>query len=108
MNYPSPCDKCTKKTCRELVCPEYIMFINSWWKHFNGVYVKLCTPVKLDGSKFCYENPGVYQHWIQNGPCPGCQANHKCQTPCATYWKWWNDRQEWHKRRFSRADKYIR
>ena len=103
MNYPSPCEKCGKETyCDMRKCAEYHKWICAWWKHFNGVYRKLCAPRIEDSSKFVYSHPGEYRRYIQRGPCPDCKAHEKCNTPCATYWRWWDDRQEWHRRRLSR------
>ena len=103
MNYPSPCEKCGKETyCDMRKCAEYHKWICAWWKHFNGVYRKLCAPRIEDSSKFVYSHPGEYRRYIQRGPCPDCKAHKKCNTPCATYWKWWDERMEWHRRRLKR------
>ena len=100
MNYPSPCEKCGKETCCDMrKCADYHKWICAWWKYFNGVYRKLCAPRIEDSSKFVYSHPGEYRRYIQRGPCPDCKAHEKCNTPCATYWKWWDERMEWHRRR---------
>ena len=103
MNYPSPCEKCGKETyCDMRKCAEYHKWICAWWKHFNGVYRKLCAPRIEDSSKFVYSHPGEYRRYIQRGPCPDCKAHEKCNTPCATYWKWWDERMEWHRGRLEK------
>ena len=103
MNYPSPCEKCGKETyCDMRKCAEYHKWICAWWKYFNGVYRKLCAPRIEDSSKFVYSHPGEYRRYIQRGPCPDCKAHEKCNTPCATYWKWWDERMEWHRRRLEK------
>ena len=103
MNYPSPCEKCGKETyCDMRKCAEYHKWICAWWKHFNGVYRKLCAPRIEDSSKFVYSHPGEYRRYIQRGPCPDCKAHEKCNTPCATYWTWWDERMEWHRRRLEK------
>ena len=102
MNYPSPCEKCGKETyCDMRKCADYHKWICAWWKYFNGVYRKLCAPRVEDSSKFVYSHPGEYRRYIQRGPCPDCKAHEKCTTSCATYWKWWDERMEWNRRRLS-------
>ena len=101
MNYPSPCEKCTYAgPCNAKQGGAYQMFIRSWWKHFNGLYIKLCAH-KGASQKFVYLHPDEYRRYIEKSPCESCKAHEKCTTPCATYWKWWDERMEWHRRRLS-------
>ena len=100
MNYPSPCEKCGKETyCDMRKCAEYHKWICAWWKYFNGVYKELCAPRPVGSEKFIYLHPDEYRRYIMKSPCKSCKAHEKCNTPCATYWKWWDERMEWHRRR---------
>lgn len=104
MNYPSPCISCPSGDCRaHKNCPKYQMFISSWWKFFNGMYVALSANKPGVTQKFVYLHPDEYRRYITNSPCESCKAKDKCVRPCATYWGWWDDRQEWHRRRLSQT-----
>lgn len=100
LNYPSPCGKCEKKCTSIGHCHDYKAFINAWWKHFNACYrVLCCYDHTANTEKFAYEHPDVYRRYIERGPCPDCAAKENCQTVCATYWKWWDARMAWFRRR---------
>lgn len=103
MNYPSPCDSCQTVDCRAPKnCAKYQMYIRSWWKRFNGIYKELCFNKPGVSERFVYLHPDEYRRYITKSPCDNCKAKENCVHPCATYWGWWDDRQEWHRRRFSR------
>lgn len=101
MNYPSPCDKCEKVCAGAKVCKDYHAWVNAWWKHFNAVYRRLCSYRRENPEKFRYDHPDVYRRYIQRGPCPDCRAQEKCTMPCGTYWRWWDARMAWFRRRFT-------
>lgn len=104
MKYSHPCDSC-KKPCKNPTtqyknCRDYAAFINTWWKFFNICYRRLCCYERPDNrEKFVYEHPDVYRRYIMTSPCDKCKAKENCQTVCATYWRWWDDRMEWFRRR---------
>ena len=103
MNYPSPCISCPSGDCKaHKNCGKYQMFIRSWWKRFNGLYKELCANKPGVSERFVYLHQDEYRRYITKSPCDSCKAKENCVHPCATYWKWWDDRQEWHRRRLSR------
>ena len=102
MNYPSPCDKCQYKTCSGMNCQPFQMYIRSWWRYFNGIYQRLHSGHKGISVKFVYLHPDEYRRYITVSPCENCGAKDKCVHPCATYWIWWDEHMEWHRRRLKR------
>lgn len=104
MKYPNPCEQC-RRPCKSSnsqakTCPDYRAYINAWWKFFNICYRRMCRYTHgTNSEKFAYEHPGEIRRYLERGPCPDCKANQKCDTPCATYWKWWDARMAWFRRR---------
>ena len=91
MNYPSPCGGCKRSepTGCAKSCQKY-----------HICYRRLCCYSHNENpEKFRYEHPDVYRRYIMTNPCEKCKAKENCQTVCATYWRWWDDRMEWFRRR---------
>ena len=63
--------------------------------------------VTLDGGKsglvHISEIANTYvndvREFLQRGPCVDCKAEQMCNIPCGNYWKWWDMRMEYMKRR---------
>ena len=51
-------------------------------------------------EKFIYEHPDAIRRYLEKGPCEKCPNADLCDTPCFSYWLWWDARMEWLKRRF--------
>lgn len=99
-DYPHPCDTCKNPNTQYKDCRAYKARLNAFWKYLNGVYRRLCCYSHNENpEKFRYEHPDVYRRYIERGPCPDCAAKENCQTVCATYWRWWDARMAWFRRR---------
>lgn len=99
MNYPSPCLNCEKTVCAEKRCPEWLVRYLYRQKQINA-YSKYGRPQKLEKRHcYVYEHPDVIRDYLQKGPCRFCKREKVCDIPCPAYWRWWDARQEWHRRR---------
>lgn len=101
MNYPNPCDTCTKRTCLQLECPDFRKRVNTIWKQFNAYPARVYRAQKtMRNEKFTYEHPDIVRQYLEKGPCAACKRAKACEIPCPAYWHWWDARRELHKRRF--------
>lgn len=101
MKYPNPCDTCTKSHCTQFNCPDLRKRVNTIWKQFNGYPSRAYRAQKrTTNKKFVYEHPDIIRQYLVNGPCTQCQRAKVCDTPCSAYWRWWDARMEWFRRRF--------
>lgn len=100
INYPSPCLKCSKENCQEKKCTDWLMRYLYRQKQINA-YARGGKWQQPDETRLCYvyEHPDVIREYLQKGPCRFCQREKDCDTPCQAYWRWWDARQEWHRKR---------
>lgn len=100
--YPNPCDKCDRVHCSNYrTCPEFLKYFRTIWKQIHGYaahHYRNCKKAKSE--KFTYEHPDIIRQYLEKGPCEHCQSEQICETPCGTYWNWWDARMEWLKRRW--------
>lgn len=108
MSYPSPCEKCNSPLAncvRDCYAWRARYFVRQ--KQINAYARKVCrmplNPAigdKSRGQKFYYLHPAEYQDYLRQGPCLECGINHICDTPCAAYLQWWDQRMAWVRRNY--------
>lgn len=91
-NYPSPCEGCDLPSCRGQRCNSWLMRYRHRQKLINGYAHKVLQPHYIRRESFVYSHPDDVRRWLLHGPCPGCKLNETCDTPCAAYLTWYNDR----------------
>lgn len=103
MNYPNPCDRCGKESCDYRKCEQYLKYVRTIWKQFNGYPIRLYRAQKVTKSeKFVYEHPDVIRRYLKKGPCENCQRKAVCETVCPAYWRWRDARMKWFRRKLNR------
>lgn len=96
--YPSPCDKCEKVCTRGYGCEDWKIRYRYRQKQINAMARRLVRPEK-NRKFFQYSHPDDVREFLQRGPCVDCKAEQLCNIPCGSYWKWWDMRMAYMKRR---------
>lgn len=94
MNYPSPCDTCSKSKCYD-GCNDWEIRYRYRQKQINAYaekarITKVVLPVPK--NKFCYDHPDAVRRWLKQSPCTGCNAEAVCDTACPAYLRWYDAR----------------
>lgn len=98
-SYPNPCDTCSQCT-NTGGCEEWKIRYRYRQKQINAFAKNLAREYRnVKTQKFTYEHPDIIRQYLHDGPCAQCKAAESCETPCPAYWRWWDARMEWMKRR---------
>lgn len=103
MSYPSPCEKCDRNPCNingNKGCTAWRIRYLYRQKQINAYAWKACRPIIIKSGKFCYRHPDEQRRYLRHSPCEGCKINHICDTPCAAYLQWWDQRMAWVRRNY--------
>lgn len=99
-DYPNPCDTCEKsKKCPG--CIDWEIRYKYRQKLINAWAKKSVQPVLIQKQKFAYSHPDDVREFLRHSPCESCKAEKMCEIPCKTYWKWWDLRMDYFRRRFN-------
>ena len=102
MNYPSPCDSCTKEKCPGggIGCDKWRARYVIRQKQINAYARKVCQPRPVVVKAFQYARPEENLDYLRHSPCEGCNVNKICDPPCAAYLQWWDERMGWVRRNY--------
>ena len=96
MNYPSPCEKCTKRSC-----PGCGVGCQTWrarylyrQKQINAKAKQIYHPKPVPVDKLCYRHPDEARRYLSHSPCEECELNKNCDIPCSAYLRWYDTRME--------------
>ena len=104
--YQYPCDGCTKRICDYRHCGAYCRWISAVWKEFGRYENRPYWECSADADdKLLYVHPEVFRKYLQSGPCGRCSLEKLCETPCRSYWQWWDARMVWLKKKFQNGAK---
>lgn len=95
-DYPNPCDTCEEAaTCaRGYGCEEWKNRYLYRQKQINARAKQQASGSREKQTSFAYEHPDLIRRYISGGPCAECKAQKVCDTPCPSYWRWWDARME--------------
>lgn len=96
--YPNPCDACAVCT-NTIGCEAWRIRFRYRQKQINAYARKIAPPKQENRQVFRYEHPDIIGRYLEKGPCEYCDAEKICDTPCVLYWRWWDARMEWLRRR---------
>ena len=99
MSYPSPCDTCSRCTAPN-GCTAWKIRYRYRQKQINAYARRLRIPDALDLPLLQLHHPEKYRQWLKQGPCRTCGAEPICDTACAAYRQWWDERMGWFRRIF--------
>lgn len=93
LDYPSPCETCTKERCGNIKCEKWVARYIIRQRQINAKAVQLAGEQKASNLKhWGLMHPDEYRRYLTTHPCQSCFVENICDTPCPWYLRWYNER----------------
>jgi hypothetical protein len=93
LNYPAPCDTCTKERCGGVKCDEWVAYYRIHQKWINSKALQIAhTHPAAQSDAIHILHPDEYRRYMTAHPCEGCFVKNICDTPCPRYLRWYDER----------------
>lgn len=101
MNISDPCRGCPRfpQECHSDGCKRWRNYYLERQAMINGYALANFGRPAIDTEEL-RQNPEKFQDYLRRSPCQNCRAEEHCDTPCAAYLQWWDERMGWVRRKY--------